>query len=129
MFPEDKKYNIKLFSKNRATSPVLDYLSKLTISNPRMARKAISSIKLLNIKIQTHHDIEIIQNVSISLFELRVQSGNDICRFFFVIEEPEIIVLYGFTKKSQKTKVKDINAGIEAFNKYQENKHSINFDI
>ena len=129
MFPEDKKYNIKLFSKNGATSPVLDYLSKLTISNPRMARKAISGIKLLNIKIQTHHDIEIIQNVSISLFELRVQSGNDICRFFFVIEEPEIIVLYGFTKKSQKTKVKDINAGIEAFNKYQENKHSINFDI
>ena len=126
---DTKDYQVLLFSKNGTTSPIIDYLSKLQVSNPRMTSKAISSLKILPLKLQANHDIKVIQNTSVKLFELRVQSGNDICRFFFVIENPDIIVLYGFTKKTQKTQLKDINQGIKAYHEYIENKNFIIFDI
>jgi len=60
--------------------------------------------------------------------ELRIKHKNNICRFFFKVEEPNYIVIYGFTKKTDKTDKKDILKGENNLQDYIENKNSIKFD-
>ena len=129
MFPEIQTFTIRLASKNGITSQITDYLDELILENPNMAKKAIYSLSNLPMKIYVNSDIKSIKTNLGKLFELRIQSKSDICRFFFVIENPNVIVLYGFTKKTQKTDTKDINSGVQAYQEYQTSKKSIAFDI
>jgi phage-related protein len=128
MFKEITDFEVRLSSKDGINSEVLSYIDELIIKNPSMARKAISSLMNLPTKIYLNIDIKPIKTEKTKLYELRVQSKSDICRFFFVIEKPNIIVLYGFTKKTQKTETKDINSGIREYENYKLNKKSIPFD-
>lgn len=129
MFPEIQTFTIRLASKDGITSQITDYLDELILKNPNMAKKAIYSLSNLPMKIYVNSDIKPIKTNLAKLFELRIQSKSDICRFFFVIENPNVIVLYGFTKKTQKTDTKDINSGVQAYQEYQTSKKSIAFDI
>lgn len=79
-------------------------------------------------KIYSNKDIKPIKTAKHNIKELRVQSGSNICRFFFVIENPSVIVVYGFTKKTQKTDKKEINSGINNLEDYLLNKLTIDFD-
>jgi phage-related protein len=129
MFKEITDFKVRLFSKDGVNSEVLAYLDELVIKNPNMALKAITSLSDLPNKIYLNKDIKAIKTSKAKLYEIRIQSKNDICRFFFVIERPNVIVLYGFTKKTQKTDVRDINTGLKAYEIYQENKKTIPFDL
>ena len=129
MFPEIQTFQVRLASKDGISSNVRDYLLKLTETNPMMAVKALTNLTNLPLKIYSNQDIKPIITNQAKLFEIKIQSKSDICRFFFVIERPNVIVLYGFTKKTQKTDKKDINAGIVAFEEYQRTKLTIPFDI
>ena len=102
---------VLFYSKDGITSPVLDYLQELVSKNPDLAAKAIQSIIDLGQKFYSFDDIKIIKTGKINFYELRVKSGSDICRFFFLVEKPSYIVFYGFTKKTQKTDNKDLKQG------------------
>ncbi|MEM1312563.1 MAG: type II toxin-antitoxin system RelE/ParE family toxin [Patescibacteria group bacterium] len=110
-------------------SQIIDYLYELMQSNPNMARKAIANISILPHKFYAKQDIKLINYKAFKLYELKVQSNSNICRFFFVLERPNIIVLYGFTKKTQKTDKKDLKAGVNALKEYIENKNTIPFNL
>lgn len=128
MFQDIVDFKVRLSSKDGLSSEIVDYLEHLITTNPAMARKAIVNLAKLPLKIYANQDIKPIKDAKVKLFELRVESKNDICRFFFVLERPNVIVLYGFTKKTQKTDKKDLNIGFTAFEEYQENKQSIPFN-
>lgn len=122
-------FTILLASKGDFKSDIKDYLIQLIDTNPALGRKAISNLQYLSKKIEGNQDIKPMKNLGVKFFELKVQSKSNICRFFFVIEEPNVIVLYGFTKKTQKTDKKDLNAGIRAYENYKETKLTIPFAI
>ncbi len=128
MFKVIISFEVRLASKDGISSEVLTYIDELIIKNPSMAKKAITSLVTLPNRIYQNKDIKLIKSEKAKLYEIRIQSKNDICRFFFVIEKPNIIVLYGFTKKTQKTETRDIKAGLREFENYQENKKTIPFD-
>jgi phage-related protein len=129
MFSEIQDFEVRLASNDGITSQIVDYIVELIDTNPLMANKAILNLTQLPFKIYTKQDVKPIVNNKAKLFELKVQSKNNICRFFFVIERPNVIVLYGFTKKTQKTDKKDLNAGIKAYEDYQDYKKTISFDL
>ena len=57
------------------------------------------------------------------LFEIRVQSGNDIFRIFCFFDEGNLIVLAnGFQKKTRKTPNQEIEKALKIKNEYYENK-------
>ncbi len=129
MYQDILSFSVYLYSEDGKTSSVIEFINELIDKNPVMARKAISAISNLPYKIYTNTDIKSMKLEDAKFSELRVQSGSNICRFFFAIEKPNVIVLYGFTKKTQKTDKKDLNAGIKAYNGYLKNRQSIKFDM
>ena len=57
------------------------------------------------------------------LFEIRVQSGNDIFRIFCFFDEGNLVVLAnGFQKKTQKTPKREIQKAIKIKNEYYDSK-------
>ena len=57
------------------------------------------------------------------LFEIRVQSGNDIFRIFCFFDEESLVVLAnGFQKKTQKTPKQEIEKALEIKIEYYESK-------
>jgi phage-related protein len=57
------------------------------------------------------------------LFEIRVQSGNDIFRIFCFWDQRKLIVLAnGFQKKTQKTPKKEIEIALRIKNEYENEK-------
>ncbi len=57
------------------------------------------------------------------LFEIRVQSGNDIFRIFCLFDEGTLVVLAnGFQKKTQKTPKQEIKKALKIKTEYYESK-------
>lgn len=57
------------------------------------------------------------------LYEIRVQSANDIFRVFYCFDKGHLIVLFnGFQKKSQKTPRTEIERALRLMYEYYENK-------
>ncbi len=58
-----------------------------------------------------------------SLYEIRVQLGNDIFRIFCFFDDGKLVVLAnGFQKKSQKTPKQEITKALKIMEDYYENK-------
>ena len=102
---------VLFYSKDGVTSPILDYLQELISKKPDLGAKAVQSIIDLGQKFYSFDDIKIIKTGKVNFYELRVKSGTDICRFFFLVERPNYVIFYGFTKKTQKTDNKDLKQG------------------
>jgi phage-related protein len=119
-----------LYSKNGKTSPIEDYLADLLDSNKEFGLQAIAEIgKIPEIMYLGYSQkIKSFKQGAFKCLELRVKHKNNICRFFFIVEEPNYIVLYGFTKKTQKTEKNDIARGENNLKDYLKNKNSIIFD-
>jgi phage-related protein len=117
---------VLFYSKDGVTSPILDYLQELSIKNEDLASKAIQSIVDLPLKFYNFDDIKIIKTGKINFYELKVKAGSDACRFFFLIEKPNYVVFYGFTKKTQKTDSKDLKQGQKNLIDFNENQMAVN---
>jgi phage-related protein len=122
------EYKVKFFSNDGQNSDVLDYILELIDKNPDLARKSIHSIRNLPKKYFEFTDIKHFEVEGIKLYELRVRSKNDICRYFFVIDNPNFITLLGFTKKTQKIEQKQIKQAIKNYQEYTKSKLSILID-
>ncbi len=56
------------------------------------------------------------------IFEIRIQSGNDIFRIFCFFDQNNLVVIgHGFQKKSQKTPISEIEKAKRIKNEYYEN--------
>lgn len=130
--PVDKfrSFQVRLYSKDGKTSPVEDYLADLLDSNKEFGLEAMAEIGKLPeiVYLGSTNKIKPFKQGDFKCLELRVKYRNNICRFFFVIEDPNYIVLYGFTKKTNKTDKKDISKGENNLQDYLKTKNSIIFD-
>ncbi len=115
----------KYFSPDGKDSPVFEYLLALLASNLSLGKKALSMLKDLNNLVYLNHHIEYFRHGKFRCYELRVRHKNDICRFFFIAEEPHFIVFHGFTKKTEKTEERDIAQGIKNLQSYLYSKNAI----
>jgi phage-related protein len=130
--PIDKfqSFQIRLYSPDGTTSPVEDYIADLLDSNKEFGLDVIAEIgKLPEIMyLGSTKKIKSFKQGDFKCIELRILHKNNLSRLFFVVEEPNFIVLYGFTKKTNKTDKKDIVRGESNLRDYQKNKYSILFD-
>jgi len=66
-----------------------------------------------------------VKHIRDGLYEIRIESGGNIYRVFFIFDEGRIVVLFhGFQKKSQATPEKEIKKAFEIRRKYNEFKRN-----
>ena len=51
-----------------------------------------------------------------------------ICRFFYVLDSPSVIVFFGFTKETQKTDKKDVEQGLRNFQNYRDYQRGVSIN-
>jgi len=120
-------FKVLFFSQDGKTSPVLDYLLKMTISSKEMSLKIHTSLEKLQVKIYEGQDIKHIKIGKVGFYEFKVQNSTNIVRFFFIIENKSIVIFHGFTKKSQKIENKEIRKGLLNLQEYKINNLSIEY--
>ena len=125
MWSDILHFQTLFYSKDDVSSPVVDYLADLIAKDSQMANKAIYALRSLPKKAYLNQDIKVLKIGKHKFFELRVKSNVNICRFFYIVENPNFIILYGFTKKSQKTDKRDLNQGVQNLEDYLHYKKTI----
>lgn len=118
-------FQVRLYSPDGVNSPVMDYLFELFSKNPNLAKEAVKSLYSLPQDFYLFRNIKHFKHGSKKFYELRVRHKNNICRFFFTVESPNLIVVYGFTKKTQKTEKQDIEKGIDYLKDYEQKPQTI----
>ncbi|MEI6728124.1 MAG: type II toxin-antitoxin system RelE/ParE family toxin [bacterium] len=119
---------VKLYSTDGESSPIIDYIKEMSDKNPSLAKQAIKDIYTLPNHLYLNTNVKAFRVGKIRFQELRVRNKNNICRFFFEIDSPNVVVIYGFTKTTQKTEKKDIKLGIENLKDYRENRITISLE-
>lgn len=119
-------FEVRFYSQDGQNSPVKDYLVDLNDINPELAKEAMKDIYYLpkHIFLQTK-SVKYFKVGTKRFCELRVKHKNNICRFFFILENPNLIIFYGFIKKTQKTEEKDKKLGVKYLKEYEQNPRSI----
>ena len=65
------------------------------------------------------------KHIEDGIYEIRIKSGSDIYRLFSFFDEGKLVILlHGFTKKSQKLPRKEIDKAIRLRRAYYESKES-----
>ena len=100
------------------------YFEKFLIEQPRKVQDKI--FKIIEI-IETYEKIPSTYLKAISgtkgLYEARIQLGSNIWRIFCFFDKDKLVILLnGFTKKTQKTPKTEINKAIKLMNSYYEDK-------
>jgi len=122
-------FEVRLFSPDGVNSPVLDYLDDLADISEEAHIKCVDQIlNLPSLIFVRHKSVKAFKIKDYSLFELKIQHKNNTFSFFFIMEKPNVIVVYGFTKKTQKTEQKDIKNGTENLKNYLQKPKSISLD-
>jgi phage-related protein len=115
----------KFFSPDGKGSPVFDYLLDLIKHNPSLGKRALSMLKELNKLVYLNQHVEPFREGKFRCIELKVRYKNDVCRFFFVADEPYFIVFHGFTKKTRKTEEREVAHGLKNLQSYLYSKNAI----
>lgn len=64
-----------------------------------------------------------IKHIQEGIYELRIKTGSNIYRIFFIFDDDKIVVLFnGFQKKTKKTPKNEIEKAIKIKNEYYEYK-------
>ena len=101
-----------------------DYFEKFLIAQPKKVQNKI--FKVIEI-IETYERIPTTYLKAITgtdgLFEARIKLGSDIWRVFCFFDKGKLVILLnGFTKKTQKTPRKEIDKALRLMNEYHGNK-------
>jgi phage-related protein len=129
-FEDIKEFKVRLYSPDGVNSPILEYLFELSKKNKEAYFKCLDELLGLPLSIVNNDkSIKPFKGQKVKFSELKVKQKNNEFRFFFAIEKPNVIVIYGFTKKTQKTEKNDIKNGVNNFEDYQINHLTIPFDI
>lgn len=82
---------------------------------------------LLLLKIQDRLPTKFVKLIRDGLYELRIESSNNIYRVFFIFDDGQIVVLFnGFQKKTQKTPSNEIKKALKIKEEYYGDKQSQN---
>lgn len=97
--------SVDFYHKSNGECPVQEYLDSLSL---KLRTKTLRSIMLLE-EFGTDLRMPYSAPIGDGIFELRSVVGNDITRvLYFFIEGNTAILTHGFTKKTQKTPVREI---------------------
>ena len=122
-----ESFEIYFISPDNINSPVAEYLNKLFETDSLLYKKAVKNLRILPNLHSTFTNIKHFRTLGSNCYELRVKSDNNICRFFYKVEKPNFIVIYGFTKKTQKTDKKDVKQGQNNLELYHLLNHKLKF--
>lgn len=82
---------------------------------------------LLLLKTQDRLPSKFVKLIRDGLYELRIESGGNIYRVFFIFDDGFIVVLFnGFQKKTQRTPLNEIEKALKIKEEYYEDKQSQN---
>lgn len=103
-------WQVEYYKKENGNIPVVDFLLSL---NPKLRAKAFSEIELLEKhgnNLREPYTKSITGTKYKGLFELRVKFSTDISRiFYFTFKGNTFVLLNGFTKKTAKTPVSELD--------------------
>ncbi len=106
-------WQVEYYQKENGKIPVLDFLLTL---NPKMRAKAFSEIELLKkhgINLREPYTKPIKGEKYKGLYELRIKFSSDISRiFYFTYLNNTFVLLNGFTKKTDKTPIKELDKAV-----------------
>jgi len=119
------KFEVRLYSPDGVNSPITDYLYDLSRKNIDLTKQAIKDLYSLPQHFYLFTNIKHFRHGSKKFYELRVRHKSDICRFFFTVVNPNFIVVYGFTKKTQKTEKQDVQKCVDYLDSFNKNSGSI----
>lgn len=113
-------WQIEYYKKTNGTIPVLDFLLTL---NPKMRAKAFSEIELLEkhgMDLREPYVKPIKGEKYKGLFELRIKFSSDISRiFYFTFKNNTFVLLNGFTKKTNKIPLKELDRAVRYKEDYE----------
>ena len=114
------EWNVEYYKRENGRIPVLDYLLTL---NPKLRAKAFMEIELLEkhgVYLREPYVKDIEGAKYKGLFELRVKFSSDISRiFYFTYHNKTLVLLHGFTKKTGKTPVKELDKALRYKEDYE----------
>lgn len=130
MAVEDQlNFSIVFYSPDGITSPVLDFLQELSEKNLQNAMDCIIDLQNLPTLNYSGSNVKTIRVGKVNCRYLRVKSASNIFRFYYCIKQPNIIVLYGFMKKSQKIDKRDMSKAEKNLQDFLNNNRTIPFDL
>jgi phage-related protein len=98
-----------------------EFLKKQSIKVQNKIFKVIEAIETLE-RVPSNY-LKAIKGTD-GLFEARIQLGTDIWRVFCFFDQGRLVILLnGFTKKTQKTPQNEIDKALHLMNKYYKNKN------
>ena len=108
---------IELYSTKNGEEVVADYLNSLP---PKDLAKVLRDIELLE-EFGTDLHEPYTKHIEGLIWELRSKFSSNCYRiFYFVWSANKLVLLHGFTKKTQKTPVREIETAKKRMNDYQE---------
>lgn len=114
------KWQVEYYKKENGDIPVLDYLLTL---DAKMRAKAYSEIELLEkhgSRLREPYVKPMKGPRYRGIFELRVKFASDISRiFYFTFRQKTLVLLHGFTKKSEKTPRREIERALRYSEDYE----------
>jgi len=118
------EWEVEYYKKENGQIPVLDFLLTL---NPKLRAKTFSEIELLEkhgYMLREPYTKSIKGNTYKGLYELRVKFSTDITRiFYFAFRNNKFILLNGFSKKSDKTPVSELERAMRYKKDYERRCH------
>ena len=101
--PIDRPIRVAFFRLDSGGEPVRDWLKNL----PKEQRKAIGE-DVKTLQFGWPIGMPLVRKMTADLWELRSHISSGIARTFFTVFENQIVLLYGFVKKSWNTPPKEI---------------------
>lgn len=113
-------WQVEYYKKENGKIPVLKYLLTL---NPKIRAKAFSEIELLEkhgANLREPYTKSIKGEKYKELYELRVKFSSDISRIFcFTFRNNTFVLLHGFTKKTEKTPLNELERALRYKEDYE----------
>ena len=113
-------WQVEYYKKENGKIPVLEYLLTL---NPKIRAKAFSEIELLEkhgANLREPYTKSIKGEKYKELYELRVKFSSGISRiFYFTFRNNTFVLLHGFTKKTEKTPLNELERALRYKEDYE----------
>lgn len=114
------RWQVEYYKKENGKIPVLEYLLTL---NPKMRAKTFSEIELLEkhgANLREPYTKPIKGEKYKDMFELRIKFSSNISRiFYFAFNGSAFVLLHGYTKKSDKTAIAELEKALRYKNDYE----------
>jgi phage-related protein len=114
------EWQMEYYKKENGNIPVLDFLLSL---DAKMRAKAFSEIELLEkhgFNLKEPYTKPIKGPRYRGMFELRIKFASDISRiFYFTYHEKTFVLLHGFTKKTEKTPLRELDRALRYKEDYE----------